>query len=101
MTSEWTVPLERIERSIILVRGHRVMLDKDLADMYGVSAGNLNKAVNRNIDRSTTNQGRGGLFKLQNWNLKAGREIGISAYALKERAMAISYIPLVATISQY
>lgn len=51
MSDELTVPLERIERSILLIRGHRVMLDKDLADMYGVTTGNLNKAVSRNIDR--------------------------------------------------
>ena len=54
MTGELTVSLERIERSILLIRGHRVMLDKDLADMYGVTTGNLNKAVSRNIDRFPT-----------------------------------------------
>ena len=45
------VPLERIERVILLVRGHKVILDKDLAVLYVVTTGNLNKAVNRNIDR--------------------------------------------------
>jgi hypothetical protein len=30
------VPLERIERSIHLIRGHRIMLDADLAPLYGV-----------------------------------------------------------------
>ena len=45
------VPLERIERVILLVRGHKVILDKDLAVLYGVTTGNLNKAVTRNIDR--------------------------------------------------
>ncbi|MFA7485113.1 MAG: ORF6N domain-containing protein [Phycisphaerae bacterium] len=33
------------------MRGHKVILDKDLADLYGVSTSNLNKAVARNIDR--------------------------------------------------
>lgn len=51
MTAKLTMSLERIERSILLIRGHRVMLDKDLADMYGVTTGNLNKAVSRNINR--------------------------------------------------
>jgi len=45
------VPLERIERSILLIRGHKVILDRDLALMYGVTTGNLNKAVSRNLDR--------------------------------------------------
>lgn len=45
------VPQEAIEKKIFLVRGHRAMLDKDLAVLYGVTTGNLNKAVNRNIDR--------------------------------------------------
>jgi hypothetical protein len=34
-----------------MLRGHRVILDRDLAALYGVSTGNLNKAVSRNIDR--------------------------------------------------
>jgi ORF6N domain len=38
---------ERIERSILLIRGHKVMLDADLAVLYGVSVGRLNEAVKR------------------------------------------------------
>jgi len=45
------IPAERIERSILLIRGQKVILDKDLAVLYGVSTGNLNKAVSRNLDR--------------------------------------------------
>lgn len=45
------IPAERIERSILLVRGQKVMLDADLAALYGVETFNLNKAVKRNIDR--------------------------------------------------
>lgn len=45
------IPIERIEQVILLVRGHKVILDKDLSVLYGVTTGNLNKAVNRNIDR--------------------------------------------------
>jgi hypothetical protein len=40
-----------IERSIISIRGHRVLLDSSLALLYGVTTGNLNKAVARNIRR--------------------------------------------------
>jgi hypothetical protein len=45
------VPIERIENKILLIRGQKVMLDKDLAELYGVTTGNLNKAVNRNLKR--------------------------------------------------
>ena len=42
---------ERIERSILVIRGHKVILDSDLAVLYGVSVGRLNEAVKRNRDR--------------------------------------------------
>jgi hypothetical protein len=42
---------ERVERAILVLRGHRVILDRDLAVFYGVTTGNLNKAVSRNIAR--------------------------------------------------
>jgi hypothetical protein len=45
------LPSERIERVILLLRGHKVILDRDLAAMYGVSTRDLNKAVSRNMDR--------------------------------------------------
>jgi hypothetical protein len=45
------VDLERIGALIYVVRGWRVMLDRDLAALYGVTTGNLNKAVSRNLDR--------------------------------------------------
>lgn len=40
-----------IERKIYLIRGKKVMLDRDLAILYGVLTKNLNKAVVRNLDR--------------------------------------------------
>jgi hypothetical protein len=42
---------EQIEQAILLIRGQRVMLDRDLAVLYGVETGNLNKAVRRNVER--------------------------------------------------
>ena len=45
------VPLEHIERRIYLIRGHKVMLDRDLAEIYGVSTGRLNEQVKRNRRR--------------------------------------------------
>jgi len=45
------VPLDAVERAIHLVRGHRVMLDEDLAALYGVTVKVLNQAVKRNVER--------------------------------------------------
>jgi hypothetical protein len=45
------IPIERIENKIYLIRGQRVMLDSDLAELYGVSTGRLNEQVKRNIER--------------------------------------------------
>jgi len=45
------VPKERIERSILLIRGHKIMLDADLAELYGVETKQLVRAVKRNLDR--------------------------------------------------
>jgi ATP-dependent Clp protease ATP-binding subunit ClpA len=45
------VSIEGIANAILLVRGQRVMLDTDLAGLYGVSTKVLNQAVKRNLDR--------------------------------------------------
>lgn len=76
-----TFPPERIERSILLIRGHKVLLDVHLAALYGVTTKRLNEQVRRNRARfpedfmfqltadeiaslrsqfATSNKGRGG-----------------------------------------
>ena len=45
------IPVERIERCIYLIRGEKVMLDADLAILYSVETGALNRAVKRNAAR--------------------------------------------------
>ena len=45
------IPAERIERCILLIRGQKVMLDSDLAGLYGVLVGTFNQTVRRNLDR--------------------------------------------------
>jgi hypothetical protein len=46
------VPVERhVTQSIIVLRGYRVILDRDLAEIYGVTTGRLNEAVKRNARR--------------------------------------------------
>ena len=78
------VPLVEIERRILTLRGQKVMLDSDLAGLYGVTTWRLNEQVRRNPDRfpsdfmfhltqqefttlisqTATSKGRGGRRKL-------------------------------------
>jgi hypothetical protein len=50
-TSSLMVPDDIISNKIFLIRDVKVMLDRDLAELYGVITGNLNKTVKRNIKR--------------------------------------------------
>jgi len=49
--SKEIIPVERVVQSIRWIRVQQVLLDSDLAALYGVTTGNLNKAVSRNPDR--------------------------------------------------
>jgi hypothetical protein len=51
MKNKSLIPVERIERRIFLIRGHKVMLSNDLAELYEVEPRILVQAVKRNIDR--------------------------------------------------
>ena len=51
MSERAPVAVERIARAIHRLRGHNVMLDSDLADLYDVQVKVLNQAVKRNRDR--------------------------------------------------
>jgi hypothetical protein len=45
------IPVERIDTRILAIRGHKVMIDADLAELYGVTTKRLNQQVRRNIER--------------------------------------------------
>jgi hypothetical protein len=67
--------LEAITGRILLLRGHRVMLDADLAALYGIPTGRLNEAVRRNLARFPVDF----MFQLTNQELAALRsQIAIS-----------------------
>ncbi len=51
MKSSSLIPVEKIEKAIYLIRGEKVMLDSDLAQLYGVTTKRLNEQVNRNHER--------------------------------------------------
>lgn len=54
--------LEVIQNRRYEIRGYKVILDKDLAELYEVTTSNLNKAVKRNLDRFLKNF----MFQLNN-----------------------------------
>ena len=49
--SKEIIPQEILESKILVFKGHKVMLDRDLAVLYGVETKALNRAVRRNMDR--------------------------------------------------
>ena len=51
MTQQILIPADRIESAIYFIRGEKVMLDRDLATLYGVATKVLKRAVKRNLDR--------------------------------------------------
>ena len=46
-----SIPVERIDTRILAIRGHKMMIDADLAKLYGVTTKRLNQQVRRNSER--------------------------------------------------
>jgi phage regulator Rha-like protein len=86
---------DTIEQKIFLIRNHRVMLDKDLATLYGVPTKRLNEQVIRNVKRFPKDF----MFKLtkkeaaslrsQNATLKRGKHSKYLPYAFTEQGVAM------------
>ena len=73
------VPLERIENAILMVRGQKVLLDRDLASLYGVETRALNQAVRRNRDHFPADF----MLKLTRDEIGSISQIVISSASLK------------------
>jgi phage regulator Rha-like protein len=87
--SEIFVPVEIIQNKIYLIRGHRVMFDRDLAELYGVLTKNLNKAVRRNLERFPDDF----IFQLTKQEAESSRfQIGTL-----NRGQNVKYLPFVFT----
>ena len=90
------VPTALISQKIFFVRGTRVMLDADLARLYGVATKNLNKAVKRNANRFPSDfmfqlspQGTP-QFEVPVWNLKtSARRPSLCPYVFTEQGVAM------------
>jgi hypothetical protein len=102
--SKILVPAERIEQSILMIRSHKVMLDRDLAILYGVSTKTLNQAVKRHKDRFPEDfmfqltmeeakmwwsQVRDVLLRSQIVTLKGGQHIKYRPHAFTEHGISM------------
>lgn len=91
---------EQIEQAVLLIRGQRVMLDRDLAALYGVTTGNLNKAVQRNADRFptdfmfqlTTDEAEALLFQFGTAKQRGGRRTNPYVFTQEGVAMLSSVL---------
>ena len=84
------VPIERIANKIYLMRGMKVMLDRDLAELYNVETSQLKRAVRRNIDRFPSDF----MFELTQTELENWRcQFGTS----KSDKMGLRYKPMAFT----
>jgi hypothetical protein len=92
------IPIERVAGHIILMRGKRVILDRDLAVLYGVTTSNLNKAVRRNRERFPSDfmfqlkrQEANELQRLrfQSGSLKHGQHVKFLPYAFSQEGVAM------------
>jgi phage regulator Rha-like protein len=90
------IPQEVIETKIIFVRGKKVMLDKDLAKLYGVETKAINRAVKRNIDRfpddfmfQLSREEYDELLRYQFGTLKRGQHSKYLPFAFTENGVAM------------
>src|SRR5260370_16375776 len=86
------MPLDVIEGKIFVLRGHRVMLDRDLAELYGVETRALNQAVKRNRARFPDDF----MFRLTAAETKTALSLRSQIVTLK-RGRHIKYLPYVFT----
>ena len=87
---EVNVPVEKITAKIYLIRGQKVMLDRDLSELYGVQTKVLKQAVRRNIKRFPSDF----MFELTNEELKDWRSQFVTS---KSDKMGLRYNPMAFT----
>ncbi|MFC1515784.1 ORF6N domain-containing protein [Thermodesulfobacteriota bacterium] len=89
------IPIERIANKIYLIRNVKVMLDRDLAELYGVETKVLKQAVRRNIDRFPRDfmfeltKGENQSLRSQNVTLKRGQHSKYLPFVFTEQGVAM------------
>jgi hypothetical protein len=98
MSSDLSISAETVERKIYLIRGHKVMIDRDLAALYEVPTKSLNQAVKRNLARFpedfcfqlTLDEAAALLVsRSQNVTLKRGQNVKYAPYVFTEQGVAM------------
>jgi hypothetical protein len=96
MSGNNLIPAERIERRILFLRGQKVMLDFQLAELYEVETKALNQAVKRNIERflgdfmfRLTWKEAAQVSRSQFVTLKSGQNVKYLPYAFTEQGVAM------------
>ncbi|MDO8802957.1 MAG: ORF6N domain-containing protein [Elusimicrobiota bacterium] len=84
--SKELIPQDILESKIFIARGHRIMLDRDLALLYGIEVKRLNEQVKRKIKRFPSDF----MFQLSN---KDAAELSRSQIATLKRGQNIKYLP--------
>jgi hypothetical protein len=93
--SKEIIPIERVVQSIRWIGGQKVLLDSDLADLYGVATKSLNQAVKRNRARFPDdfmfqlNRDETRLLRSQFVTLKRGEHLKYRPYAFTEQGIAM------------
>jgi len=96
--SKEIIPHEVLEGKILMIRGHKVMLDRDLAQLYGIEPKRLNEQVKRNLKRfppdfmlQLTKEEGANVLRSQNATLKKGRGTHLKylPYAFTENGVAM------------
>jgi len=85
------IPAERIEKAILLIRGQKVLLDRDLAELYGVPTKRLNEQVSRNRKRFPEDF----MFQLskeelENWRSQFATSIPFAKMGVRRRPYAFT-----------
>jgi hypothetical protein len=90
------IPIEKIERRIFQIRGKRIMLDEDLASLYGVPTKQLKRQVRRNMERfppdfmlELTRREYQDFLRCQFGALKPGAYSKYPSYAFTEQGVAM------------
>ena len=95
MSKASLIPVERIERQILLLRGQKVLLDFQLAGLYGVETKALNQAVKRNLERFPEDfmfilsKEEFGSLRSQIVTLKRGEHSKYLSFAFTEQGVAM------------
>ena len=96
MPNSEIIPQHLIESTILFIRSRKVMLDKDLAQLYSVETKMLNRAVKRNSERfpdyfmfQLSREGCAKLLRYQNGTLTRGQHSKCLPYAFTENGVAM------------